>query len=95
MFSIGCAFLSLVANFRFKMPIKLVALDLDGTTLNNEHKLATATVSTLRKLSENGVIVCIATGRGLDESFYGYLKQLDLPQDEVPVVSEFDCCCVV
>jgi Cof subfamily protein (haloacid dehalogenase superfamily) len=66
---------------------KLVALDLDGTTLNNEHKLATRTVEILRKLSGNGVVICIATGRGLDESFYGYLKELNLPQDEVPVVT--------
>ena len=68
-------------------PIKLVALDLDGTTLNSHHMLTEKTKSVLRSLSSRGVIICLATGRGLDESFVNYLKELALPQVDTPIVT--------
>lgn len=41
----------------------LIAIDLDGTTLNNQSKLSRFTIETLRKLDELGHIVMIVTGR--------------------------------
>lgn len=41
----------------------LIAIDLDGTTLNNQSQLSSLTIRTLRKLSELGHMVCIVTGR--------------------------------
>ena len=41
----------------------LIALDLDGTTLNNQSKLTNETIITLRALARDGHIVSIITGR--------------------------------
>ena len=41
----------------------LIALDLDGTTLNNQSKLTAETIKTLRQLAQHGHIVSIVTGR--------------------------------
>jgi HAD superfamily hydrolase (TIGR01484 family) len=60
------------------MPLRLIALDLDGTTLNNHHKLSERTISTLQRLSSSGVIITIATGRGLDTNMFGYIKTLGI-----------------
>ena len=65
--------------------LKLVALDLDGTTLNSAHRISDRTTAVLRKLSSMGVTIVIATGRGSD-SVFGYVKELKLPQQQVPVV---------
>lgn len=45
------------------MQRQLIAIDLDGTTLNNESKLSSLTVRTLRELNKRGHVVSIATGR--------------------------------
>lgn len=42
---------------------KLIAIDLDGTTLNDQSKLSPKTVGVLRKATEEGHIVSIVTGR--------------------------------
>ena len=42
----------------------LIALDMDGTTLNNQSKLTDHTVSTLRRLANDGHLVVIVTGPG-------------------------------
>lgn len=41
----------------------LIAIDLDGTTLNNQSQLSSLTIRTLRQLSEQGHLVSIVTGR--------------------------------
>ena len=41
----------------------LIAIDLDGTTLNNQSKLTSETINTLRLAAKNGHIVSIITGR--------------------------------
>ncbi|UUX34110.1 Cof-type HAD-IIB family hydrolase [Fundicoccus culcitae] len=41
----------------------LIAIDLDGTTLNNQSKLSELTIRTLRQLNELGHLVSIVTGR--------------------------------
>ncbi|QIB69974.1 HAD family phosphatase [Aminipila butyrica] len=43
--------------------IKLIALDLDGTTLNSQGKLTTVTRETLVQAANQGIHVVIATGR--------------------------------
>lgn len=45
--------------------IKLLALDLDGTTLTSKNTLAPAVKSALEKAIESGIIIAIATGRPL------------------------------
>ncbi|MGX7107462.1 Cof-type HAD-IIB family hydrolase [Hutsoniella sourekii] len=41
----------------------LIAIDLDGTTLNDQSKVSYTTIQTLRSLAEMGHLVVIATGR--------------------------------
>lgn len=41
----------------------MIAIDLDGTTLNNQSKLSPLTIAVLRKLEELGHLVMIVTGR--------------------------------
>ena len=45
------------------MSIKLIALDLDGTTLNNEGKLSEGNRKALQKAADQGVNIVVATGR--------------------------------
>lgn len=45
------------------MTKKMIALDLDGTLLNNQSQLSTFTIETIRKVQEAGHTVIIATGR--------------------------------
>ena len=48
-------------EFNFKM----VLLDLDGTLLNDEKKIGSKDIETLKFLKENGICIVIATGRNL------------------------------
>lgn len=67
--------------------IKLVAIDLDGTLLNSSHELSAKTIEVLRKLSAEGVMICIATGRST-QSIRKYLEILDLKdQPLIPCIS--------
>lgn len=43
--------------------IKLLALDLDGTTLNSQGQISEANAAAIRAAEERGVLVTIATGR--------------------------------
>ena len=54
---------------------KLIALDLDGTTLNQAGALSTQTVTTLKAAQAAGHLVVIATGRpdSISENFYDEL----------------------
>lgn len=45
------------------MSIKLIALDLDGTTLNNEGKLSKGNRKALQEAADHGVNIVVATGR--------------------------------
>lgn len=48
------------------MDVKLIALDLDGTVLNSKGKLSEETKEGLITVMDNGVNVCIASGRAFD-----------------------------
>ena len=46
-----------------KVPCRLAALDLDGTLLNDEHIVTERSCDALRKLSTQGVVVVLISGR--------------------------------
>ena len=56
---------------------KLIALDMDGTLLNDEKKISSANYEAIQKARENGVKVVLASGRPL-VGFKKYLEELDL-----------------
>ena len=44
--------------------IKIVFFDIDGTLIDmNKKRISEKMLETLRRLKENGTIICIATGR--------------------------------
>ena len=47
------------------MPVKIIALDLDGTLLTHDKRLTERTRETLRKAAEQGNWIVPATGRAL------------------------------
>ncbi|MFT8668872.1 MAG: Cof-type HAD-IIB family hydrolase [Liquorilactobacillus hordei] len=58
------------------MEKKLIALDLDGTTLNADSLISSRTISVLQKASKAGHIVSIVTGRPyrISKNYYDELK---------------------
>lgn len=65
------------------MKRKLIALDLDGTTLNDHSEITSTTKKTLLRLRNEGHIVSIVTGRPYRNSYY-YYDQLNL---DTPIVN--------
>lgn len=65
------------------MKYKLVALDIDGTTLNSRHEISAETEKWINTALKEGVHVCFSTGRSI-RSVYPYLLQLGL---KTPVVT--------
>lgn len=62
------------------MTKKLIAIDLDGTTLNNRSTVAPETFQAIQKLLKKGHIVSIATGRSFRKSHHLYNElQLQTP----------------
>lgn len=55
---------------------KLIAIDLDGTTLNQDSKITDKTARTLRRAIQDGHSVVIATGRPyrMSKNFYQELQ---------------------
>ena len=64
--------------------IQLIALDLDGTTLNSQHELTEKTCCTLRRLSALGMTIAIVTGRSKISAIQ-YIEQLNLSKP-VPII---------
>ncbi len=59
---------------------KLLALDLDGTFLNEEHKISARNAAAIRLAVEQGIVVAIATGRMFRSALpYARQLQIDLP----------------
>lgn len=56
---------------------RLVALDLDGTTLNPQHELNPATIQVIHEVQERGVRVLLASGR-LPHSILPFARTLGL-----------------
>lgn len=57
------------------MPIKLIAIDIDGTLINSKNQLTQATVDALEAAAKAGIHVCISTGRPASE-FREYIEKL-------------------
>lgn len=55
-------------------PIKLIALDLDGTLLNSDHKLSETNAKAVKAAIEAGVQVVIATGKTYASATWLYEK---------------------
>jgi Cof subfamily protein (haloacid dehalogenase superfamily) len=63
-----------------KKKIKLLTIDLDGTLLNSEGKISKEDKIALRKFSEEGGIVVLASGRMTDcVSIYSDILEIDTP----------------
>lgn len=56
---------------------RLLALDLDGTTLNDRSEISDTTAEWIGKAAEAGVTVCVSTGRG-KQGAMPYVEQLGL-----------------
>jgi len=71
-------------------PFRMVALDLDGTLLSDDHRIAEEQAEYLRTLHRRGFIVCLATGRSAP-SVYEHIRTLNFPQP-IPVVCSNGAC---
>ncbi|WP_291633119.1 sugar-phosphatase [Clostridium sp.] len=60
---------------------KLIALDMDGTLLNNEKQISPANNKAIQQARENGVKVVLASGRPL-VGFKRYLEELNLVSED-------------
>lgn len=60
---------------------KLLALDLDGTLLNNESKISEENIYNIKKAREQGVKIVLSSGRPI-EGVKKYIKKLDLITEE-------------
>ncbi len=58
--------------------IKLLALDLDGTLLNDQKQVSALTVEALRQASQCGIMIALCSGRCHADALY-IAKWLDLP----------------
>ena len=65
-------------------PIRMICLDLDGTTLNNAHEITDKTANTLRKIDAMGIQIALVTGRAKPFTAL-YAKQLQLSKP-TPIV---------
>lgn len=66
--------------------VKLIAIDIDGTLLNSAGILTDAVKNTLKKASQKGVKVVLATGRPL-KGVESLLKELDLISSDNYVIT--------
>src|SRR5699024_12085993 len=57
--------------------IQLIALDMDGTLLGNNHKVSETNKETIKKAREKGIEVVISTGRHYQTS-HDIAKELDI-----------------
>lgn len=58
------------------MKIKAIALDLDGTLLNSEHRISQENKKTLHELNEKGIRIILVTGRSY-EGAKKFARELD------------------
>ncbi|MBJ6362297.1 Cof-type HAD-IIB family hydrolase [Paenibacillus sp. GCM10012307] len=59
---------------------KLIALDMDGTLLNDTSEISSKNAAWIHKAREAGMIVCFSTGRGFQSALpYAEQLQLDTP----------------
>ncbi|MFB9770695.1 sugar-phosphatase [Lactiplantibacillus modestisalitolerans] len=68
------------------MSIKIIAIDMDGTLLNEHSALNPATIKAVKDASAQGIKVVICTGRPLS-GVTPFLEQLDLQGDDNYVIT--------
>lgn len=68
------------------MSIKLIAIDIDGTLLNNDRKITPAVYKALKDAEKQGVRIVLCTGRPLT-GVQDLLKELDLFTDNDFVIT--------
>lgn len=68
------------------MSIKLIAIDIDGTLLNNDRKITPAVYKALKDAEAQGVRIVLCTGRPLT-GVQDLLKELDLFTDNDFVIT--------
>lgn len=69
-----------------KLNIKTIALDLDGTLLDNEHNIQPKTKKALIKLHNEGVKIILASGRPV-LAMLKYAKELELDKNNGIIIS--------
>jgi len=62
--------------------IKVIASDMDGTLLNNEHVLSERTIDAIKKAQQAGIRFMIATGRSFEQAMHA-LKDADIECDYI------------
>lgn len=58
------------------MRYKLVALDMDGTVLNEHKQISEQNADAIRQAVDNGVVVMFSTGRGI-QNITAYVGDLN------------------
>lgn len=66
--------------------IKLIAIDMDGTLLNNAHQITKNVKDSIFDAIEAGIKIVLCTGRP-SKAVYPYLEQLDLSHQEDYIIS--------
>lgn len=64
-----------------KLDIKLVALDLDDTLLNDERQISDGNVSALRECAERGIYVVLCSGRA-EDAILPFVRRLEIAGKE-------------
>ena len=60
-----------------KLDIKLIALDLDDTLLNDNREITDGTVAALRECAERGIYVVLCSGRA-EDGILPFVRRLDI-----------------
>ena len=71
------------------MAIKLVAIDIDGTLINDQREITPQTVAAIKKASAQGVKIVLCTGRPMT-GVKAYLDQLGLNDSDNEFVISFN-----
>lgn len=70
--------------------IKLIAIDMDGTLLNEEKKIPQVNIDAIRQAAEQGVTVVICTGR-MQSGVEPYFQELDFAGHDEYVILNNGC----
>ena len=64
-----------------KLDIRLIALDLDDTLLNDNREITALTVDALRECAERGIYVVLCSGRA-EDAILPFVRQLEIAGKE-------------
>ncbi len=64
-----------------KFDVKLIALDLDDTLLNDERKITDKTVAALRECADRGIYIVLCSGRA-EDAILPYVRRLEIAGKE-------------